>query len=385
MDDKPMVVPQTRRITPIAQLGGRLPVAGKLRLGVKAGRGMKAIDTFRFTSKHQDLIEKAAELYGAKEGPRPWSDPAASPKNQFEVITDTSTLRVFLPRNALSTWYELWSGGGIQRRCDGETCEQVRMVGDGAELSEIPCLCQAEGVLKCKPTSRLNVVLPDLRLAGTWLLESKGWNAMQELAGMEHVITEMQNQVGVIEAQLSIEKVSRMVGGRRRNYVVPKLELAHSAVELMSGQANVQALRPAMATVHELHPSTQPKELEQPVQIRPGRGIVRPETDWFDDDDEIVDAEIIEEQEPEKEVPLLEGAKALAGDVLTLDLVPEGVTTDDLFGVLIRWASRDMHTEWEQLNERQKMAVINALRDVLRKDVTIIWGENGISFKRTGR
>src|SRR5690606_20818789 len=79
MADKPISVPQTNRVVPIAQLGGRLPVCGKLRLGVKAGRGMKSIDTFRLTSPHKDLIDAAAEHYGAKEGPRPWSDPGASP------------------------------------------------------------------------------------------------------------------------------------------------------------------------------------------------------------------------------------------------------------------------------------------------------------------
>ena len=35
---------------PIGQINRSLPEAGRIRIGVKSGKSMKAIDTFRFTS-----------------------------------------------------------------------------------------------------------------------------------------------------------------------------------------------------------------------------------------------------------------------------------------------------------------------------------------------
>lgn len=375
MADKPISVPQTNRVVPIAQLGGRLPVCGKLRLGVKAGRGMKSIDTFRLTSPHKDLIDAAAEHYGAKEGPRPWSDPGASPRDQFEVITTTASLRVFLPPDALSTWYELWSGGGVQRRCDGVECEQVRNGPEGAELVKVGCICQREQVLKCKPTSRLNVVLPDLRLAGTWLLESKGWNAMHELAGMEQIITEMQNRVGVVEAKLSIERVQRMVGGQKRNYVVPKLELAHSAAELMSGAANVRALREAEVKAPALMPSTSPPPVPEPAELPDGG-------DWFDDDGDVVDAEIVEEPptapqpvDEAGEEPLFVEARHMATELVARGLAPDDHTVNQVLTAHLLWASRGKKDQWAELTETQAMAVVNALKDSIAGKITADWSD----------
>ena len=42
----------------VAQLQRRAPEAGRIRLGIKTGRAMKSLDTFRFTSPHRDAIEE---------------------------------------------------------------------------------------------------------------------------------------------------------------------------------------------------------------------------------------------------------------------------------------------------------------------------------------
>lgn len=51
-------------ITPLSNIDRRAPEAGRIRIGIKSGRAMKSIDTFRFTSPHQDVIEQLADMYG---------------------------------------------------------------------------------------------------------------------------------------------------------------------------------------------------------------------------------------------------------------------------------------------------------------------------------
>ena len=107
-------------MTPLASIERRAPEAGRIRTGIKSGRAMKSIDTFRFTSPHKEAIEELARIYGGEA--KPWNEPTAN-KNQYEVITKASSIEVFLQPGGLTTHYEMWSGGGCQRRCDGEMCE----------------------------------------------------------------------------------------------------------------------------------------------------------------------------------------------------------------------------------------------------------------------
>lgn len=239
-------------ITPLADLGKRAPEAGRIRLGVKSGRAMKSIDTFRFTSPHQDLIEHLAELYGGT--CQPWTDERARIQNQFEVITTSSSVPVYLPPDGLSMWYEKWSGGGCERRCDGESCEIVQMQGNEAVPVTNPCICVAKGVRECQPYTRLNVVLPQLRFAGTWRLETKGWNAAHELPGMVDLIQSLHAAGNMVQATLSVEKRSDKAAGRTRHYVVPMLSVDHSPQELQSGRGAVTAIAaaPAPPVVREL-------------------------------------------------------------------------------------------------------------------------------------
>jgi len=239
-------------ITPLSQLGKRAPEAGRIRLGVKSGRAMKSIDTFRFTSPHEDLIRQLAELYGGT--CQPWTDERARIQNQFEVITTSSSVPVYLPPDGLSMWYEKWSGGGCERRCDGESCEIVEMHGSEAVPVNNPCICIAKGVRECQPYTRLNVVLPQLRFAGTWRLETKGWNAAHELPGMVDLIQSLHAAGNMVQATLSVEKRSDKAAGRTRHYVVPMLSVDHSPQELQSGMGSVVAIAnaPAPPVVREL-------------------------------------------------------------------------------------------------------------------------------------
>lgn len=227
-------------IVPIANLDRRAPEAGRIRLGVKTGRAMKSIDTFRFTSPYQDVIEDLAHIFGGEA--KPWSDERARIRDQWEVITPVNDIPVYLPQDGLSVKYEKWSGGGCERRCDGETCEIVQMQGDNAVPVDSPCICLAKGARECEPYTRLNVVLPMLRFAGTWRLETKGWNAAHELPGMVELIQSLHASGRMVQARLSLQKRSDKSGGRTRHYVVPVLSVDKSPQELQSGEADVQAL-----------------------------------------------------------------------------------------------------------------------------------------------
>jgi hypothetical protein len=227
-------------IVPIANLDRRAPEAGRIRLGVKTGRAMKSIDTFRFTSPYQDVIEDLAHIFGGEA--KPWSDERARIRDQWEVITPATDIPVYLPQDGLSVKYEKWSGGGCERRCDGEICEVVQMQGDDAVPVDSPCICLAKGARECEPYTRLNVVLPMLRFAGTWRLETKGWNAAHELPGMVELIQSLHASGKMVQARLSLQKRSDKSGGRTRHYVVPVLSVDKSPEELQSGDADVQAL-----------------------------------------------------------------------------------------------------------------------------------------------
>jgi len=221
-------------VVSIADLGRRIPEAGRIRLGVKNGKAMKSIDTLRFTSTSETDIRKLAELYGGT--PKPWNDPKANPPNQWEVITTSNAVPVFLIPDGITSWYELWAGGGCVRRCDGIDAQIPQTVGpDDVDIVTTNCICAASGTMECRPYTRLRVLLPDVSLRGVWRIETKGWNAAQEMPAMVDII-EALSADRMLPAQLSIERRTQATPGRRkRNFVVPRLELMVSARELQTG------------------------------------------------------------------------------------------------------------------------------------------------------
>ncbi|MFI6228565.1 hypothetical protein ACIBCR_14790 [Micromonospora echinospora] len=168
---------------PIKTLQRRLTQVGVIRLGEQrvSQRGKNypvKLDTLRFTSPSQRLIDTVAAKYGGQA--RPWQSNAGP---QFEVITEVREIPVLVPPQQIDPNFELWGNGFKSRHCDGEV-ERIRSK---------PCLCdsvrataQAAGRdLKpgevCKPTTRMSLMLADIPSLGTWKLESHGWNAAAEL------------------------------------------------------------------------------------------------------------------------------------------------------------------------------------------------------------
>ena len=229
---------------------GRTPEHGRIRLGVKTERAMKSLDTFRFTSPDKEAVEQIADAYGGDV--RSWTPPK-SKQQQWEVITTSSEIRVFLPPNSIDVWYEQWSGGGCQRRCDGVSADVPVKTPDGMDTDSVPCLCSLEQSMVCSPYTRLRVVLPEIRFGGVWRLESKGWNAANEMPGMAGMLGQLQS-MGLAEAMLSLEKRTKVSGGQTRHFVVPRLSMDTSPEELLEGKGMASALDspPRPAPVLEL-------------------------------------------------------------------------------------------------------------------------------------
>lgn len=157
---------------------------GKIRTGVyatpagKRGRPEK-LDRFRFTSPHESLIRAVADLYGGEV--QPWSPDRDPNRKEWEVITDTSELPVFIVNGQnIDPTYEAWAAGRTcVRRCDGEW----------DVISQAPCLCNGpdrpgDPQKLCKITTRVKVMLQDVIGVGSWMYESHGENFATETGGL---------------------------------------------------------------------------------------------------------------------------------------------------------------------------------------------------------
>jgi hypothetical protein len=305
----------SRAVVPLTQLARRIPEAGRIRMGVKTARAMTSINTLRFTSPDRGLIEQIARLYGGDV--KPWNEPKAANTHQFEVIVTAEHIPVFVVPDGLSINYELWAGGGCVRRCDGEICEVQRKTPDGGELVDVACICVAERVMECRPYTRMQLVLPEISFAGVWRLETKGWNAAHELPGMFDMIAQLQGTGRMVRALLSIEHRRQKVFGRTQDFVVPKLAIEQTALELQAGQADASA---ALSSGHAA-----------PTAPALGSGgadrtfdFEFPEMNPADDD--IVDAEVIDEAE-------LDARERLAADARNFGLDPERFVSAVLAGI----------------------------------------------------
>lgn len=245
----------SRTVVPVANLARRAVEHGRIRLGVQGDRGPRSIDTFRLTSQDQEVIEQIAGLYGGEA--KPWSPKKG--RQEFEVITETDELPIRLPPDPLggTPLYEAWTAGGIQRRCDGVTAEVPTRTPDGVEMAQENCICDRTDRFTCKPITRLNVIIPTVRFAGTWRLESKAWGAAHEMPGMVELIQALQGQ-GLPRAVLAIDKRSKVEGGKTHHWTVPVLRLDDTLDELQQNAAQLEptAVRAELPPGEDASPQT---------------------------------------------------------------------------------------------------------------------------------
>ena len=211
----------------IIDLQRRLAEAGRIRIGqqVAAGNGRKRpekLTTFRLTSGDRTRIEQAAHLYGGT--PEQWEAPAGP---QWEVVTAADSLNVIVPPAdmSFSQHYELWSGGGCQRRCDG----RAESISDG------PCICDPDK-RECNIHTRLSVMLRDLPGLGVWRIDTSGYYAAVELQGAVEVVQLAAGRGQMLPARLRLEqRMVKRVGQGTRRFAVPVLDVEVSPGQLMAG------------------------------------------------------------------------------------------------------------------------------------------------------
>lgn len=263
----------------------RATEVGRIRLGVKTiGANGKErpqkLSTLRFTSAAKHLIDEISRLYGGEV--KPWQAPSGP---QFEVITTTDSVPVYVGRQLIDPWYEMGGNGYIQRRCDGET--EVKR--------NVPCLCNADN-RDCKPTTRLKVYLADVPGNGVFRLESHGWNFAEELGGdMADWIATLPDGIrlpGLLKVEPRREKKLVIERGEEKiktfDYMVPVLYFDQITSRQIAGgpAAYAPALggadRPAIAGVGA------PTERVQAIAATP-----EPQVDYFKLSNEARDADTV--------------------------------------------------------------------------------------------
>lgn len=265
---------------PILDIAHGLRRVGKLRLGTTVEATKQdgtpttrpaKLENWRATSGDRVALNTVAAAFGGTV--EPWDNDGNA---EFEVITDTPVLDVLIPTggDVFSQFYELWSGGGCQRRCDGFA----------EQLSGDACKCPADReersrqakLLKptaCKATTRLSVILPKVAALGVWQMETHGFYGAKELASTFELLELCGARERLLPARLRIEqRVSKKPGEKPNHYGVPVLDIGMSFESLLGGLELVAPPGVDLATgeitgpkQRELPPAEDESEPAQPV------------------------------------------------------------------------------------------------------------------------
>ena len=210
-------------MSPLIDLQRRMVEVGRIRAGDKTPAGHpRKLANWRLTSPDKTRLEHAGALWGGK---------LTEWEGQWQLHTETAELPIMLlPGHPPTSWYELWSKGGCQRRCDGQH----------EQISDSACLCGADR--ECSPTTRLSVLLPDIQGLGSWLLSSTGWNAAAELAGSAELLQRASAQGVLIPARLRLEQRTSVKAGQTRKFAVPVIDIDVSFRQLLGGETGSSPL-----------------------------------------------------------------------------------------------------------------------------------------------
>lgn len=216
---------------------------GRVRMGERTDKGApKKLDCFRFTSASRSLLEAVSVKYGGTV--QEWK--GAPDEGYFELKTTADEIDIILPPTfsmsdgeptvPWSQFFELWSNGGCQRRCDGVM----------ESLSGKPCMCNPED-RACDITTRVQFMLPDMPGLGVWRLDTKGWNAAAELPGTLELLRMAAEERKFIPAVLRMEKRTSKKEGQTRRFVVPVIDLPQVTMSQLAGGDLLSLNAPAPA------------------------------------------------------------------------------------------------------------------------------------------
>lgn len=238
---------------PLLDLQRRGQQIGRIRIGEQVSTGKKDKDgndkmrpsrlsTFRFTTQSRPTAEAIAELYGGTI--RDWN-------GEFEVITKHNAIGVTVPPRdqVVSQWYEKWTAGGCERRCDSRheqitggpcLCPHAEDLSDANEVAakalERADMARENPPRACKLVTRISVMIPDLPGLGVFRLDSGSYYAAVEI-GDSAALMQMARDKGVfLPAVLRIEHRKRVAGGQTKKYPVPVLEVLTTFRAIANGE-----------------------------------------------------------------------------------------------------------------------------------------------------
>ena len=237
----------------------RLVEVGRIRLGAekpKENKPGRPLATFRFTSRNQTALAQIATLWGGEI--TEWT----GHRGQFQIYTQATEIPIWVAPQPPSQAYEFYTKGGMQRRCDGETCVLLK---DGKEIPK-KCACFAGGDQTafglgkdgCSLYTRVQVMLPDIPAVGVWLMVTQSWYAAMEIPTVLGYLKEM------TEAVLAIEQRESVSNNQTKHYNVPviRLEAGMTFRTVMTGELpQMPAIAPqeARTDVEGSHPSEEPQ------------------------------------------------------------------------------------------------------------------------------
>lgn len=216
---------------PVQTIVRRFPEIGRIRLGDRGGtnKAPRRLSAFRLTSQDAAPLAAAAKLWGGSV--QKWAEGGDEGKYQLYTTASELPVRVIV-NQPLSQWYELWSGGGCQRRCDGLT----EIIGN------TDCLCNPEE-RECKLKTRFSVLLPDIPGVGSWRVETGGYYAAIELPGLFDLLTAHARAGSFPPAVLALEARERKVPNKpTKKFNVVTIRFRESIGALLGDMPRTEAI-----------------------------------------------------------------------------------------------------------------------------------------------
>lgn len=220
-----------------ALLQQRLRRLGHIQFGKMnpAGTAPMRTDCARFRSADKALIEACAKVYGGEV----IACTGDKTSGQWEVLSESLEVRVYLAPVPIEQAYEYYQGGRCVRRCNGETNAKdgspcVCPVSDRDQMHEDSKKKSSEGGQKyCKVKTRLFVYLADIPGLGVWEFGTGSIYAAGEIP-LSAAVLQAASQRGVlIEAMLAAPKRKRVnSAGETIVFPVPELRVPMTLADL---------------------------------------------------------------------------------------------------------------------------------------------------------
>jgi hypothetical protein len=363
----------------ILDLQARFSEVGRIRLGEKLGNRPAKIDNLRFTSQNRDLLDQIATLYQGEV--TSWESPRGA---EWQCYIQAEEIDIIIPPSdeAVTTSYEIWSGGGMQRYCDGETmarpgndetraCQCAQDVADGRER-------------ECKIKARMIVWLPRIQTLGVWRLETGSWYAAGELTKMVDTLLDASMHLQrAVTAKLRLDRRVVKRDGKTFRFNVPIITPVGDVAAILEAATPMGALpvardvqvRPDRAALPPVPPVTTEWPSDEPSNLE---GYVE---GYVDNYLEPVDNEYVEPVDNSPDDVIVKGKHTQL--MITLEAV--GYTPDERHE-LVRYVTdgefestkeltyKHMPAMWERIKTRATIEV-QSLFKLIWRESTLGWEE----------